>query len=145
MTDMHSAGIQSKLKDIDDYIRQEYLGQHHKKESDWRTYEGQFNRKMYLAMSSLDPLIHEAVSTLQIEPSTGHSLTLVQKVKVLLIKQLVGESSRMLAGLMIVFSLLENIDVSYETIEGLYSDEEVALAINNLHELIFKKKGIKNI
>ncbi len=47
--------------------------------------------------------------------------------------------------MLIMFSLLEDIDVSYETIEGLYSDEEVALAINNLHELIFKKKGVKNI
>ncbi len=39
MVDMQSADIQSKLKDIDDYIRQEYLDQHPKKERDWRTYD----------------------------------------------------------------------------------------------------------
>ncbi len=80
---------------------------------------------------------------MHIEPSAGHpySLTLEQRVKVLLIKQLVGESNRMFAGMLIMFSLLNGI--SYKTIERLYSDEEVALAIHNLHVLILKKKGVK--
>ena len=42
-----------------------------------------------------------------------------------------------------MFSLLTNIDVSYKTIERLYSDEAVRLAIFNLHSLLLKKKGIK--
>ena len=39
MVDIHSADIQSKLKDIDDYIRAEYLKSHPQKERDWMTYE----------------------------------------------------------------------------------------------------------
>ncbi len=54
MVGMQSADIQSKLKDIDDYIRQEYLDQHSKKERDWRTYEEQFTRRIRTAMKSLD-------------------------------------------------------------------------------------------
>ena len=91
-------------------------------------------------MKSLEPLIHEAVSTLHVEPRAGHpySLTLEQRVKVLLIKQLVGESNRMFAGMLVVFSLLDDIDISYKTVERLYSDEEVDLAVHNLHALILK-------
>ncbi len=78
MVGVHSADIQTKLKDIDDYIRQEYLDQHSEKERDWRTYEEQFANRMYIAMNSLDSLIHEAVSTLHIEPSAGHPHSLIK-------------------------------------------------------------------
>ncbi|MDG7036807.1 MAG: ISNCY family transposase, partial [Nitrososphaerota archaeon] len=140
MVELRGADIQARLKDIDDYIRGEYLKEHPKKERDWRTYEQQFARRIYTAMKSLEPLIHEAVSTLHVEPRAGHpySLTLEQRVKVLLIKQLVGESNRMFAGMLVVFSLLDDIDISYKTVERLYSDEEVDLALHNLHALILK-------
>ncbi len=42
-----------------------------------------------------------------------------------------------------VFTLLSDIDVSYKTIERLYSDPEVELALWNLHVLMIKKKGIQ--
>ena len=140
MVELRGADIQARLKDIDDYIRGEYLKEHPKKERDWRTYEQQFARRIYTAMKSLEPLIHEAVSTLHVEPRAGHpySLTLEQRVKVLLIKQLVGESNRMFAGMLVVFSLLDDMDISYKTVERLYSDEEVDLALHNLHALILK-------
>ena len=41
-----------------------------------------------------------------------------------------------------VFSMLSGIDVSYKTVERLYSDDEVIMAIHNLHVLILKRKGI---
>ena len=37
-----------------------------------------------------------------------------------------------------VFSMLSGIDVSYKTVERLYSDDEVIIAIHNLHALILK-------
>jgi transposase len=46
--------------------------------------------------------------------------------------------------MVILFSLLTKIDVSYKTIERLYSDEAVKLAIFNLHSLLLKKKEIKD-
>ncbi|EQD74883.1 ISA1214-6 transposase, partial [mine drainage metagenome] len=72
-------------------------------------------------------------------PGHPHSLSLEQRVKLLLIKQLVGESN-MLA----IFSMLSGIDVSYKTIERLYSDDEVLIVLHNLHVLILKKKGVTN-
>ncbi len=75
-------------------------------------------------------------------PGHPYSLTLEQRVKVLLIKQLVGKSNRMFACMLVVFSLLDDMDISYKkTVERLYSDEEVDLAVHNLHTLILKKKG----
>jgi len=41
-----------------------------------------------------------------------------------------------------MFSMLSKIEVSYKTIERLYSDPEVMLAVHNLHVLLLKKKGI---
>ena len=49
----------------------------------------------------------------------------------------------MMEWMVVMFSLLTNIDVSYKTIERLYSDEAVRLAIFNLHSLLLKKKNIK--
>ena len=45
--------------------------------------------------------------------------------------------------MIVVFSMLTNVDVSYKTIERLYSDEVVKLAIFNLYSLLLKKKGIE--
>ena len=43
-----------------------------------------------------------------------------------------------------IFSMLSGIDVSYKTIERLYSDNEVVMAIFNLHVLLLKNKNIIN-
>jgi hypothetical protein len=112
--------IQSKLKEIDEHIRKEYIEGHPKKERDWRTYEQRFSLRIKEAMKALDPLVQEAVSTIRIEREGAgrpDSLTLEQKVKLLLIKQLVGESNRMYANMLDVFSMVSGIDVSYKTIE----------------------------
>ena len=58
-------------------------------------------------MVSLDPLIHGAVSAIKIESKTGRpdALNLEQKVKLLLVKQLVGESNRMFTNMLDIFFL----------------------------------------
>ena len=98
---------------------------HPKKERDWRTYEHEYSTRIKTAMKDLDPLIQEAVSTIHIIHGPGHpySLSLDQRVKLLLIKQLVGESNRMFANMLDIFSMLSGIDVSYKTVERLYSDD----------------------
>ncbi|MEM4092718.1 MAG: ISNCY family transposase, partial [Conexivisphaerales archaeon] len=122
MAELHSADIQSKLKDIGYYISEEYLKEHPKKERDWRTYEQQYARRIKEAMRMLEPLIHEAVTTIWVyqEGETRgrpEMLTLEQKVKLLLIKQLVGESNRMFANMLDIFSMVSGMDVSYKTVE----------------------------
>jgi transposase len=137
--------VRDKLKELDEHIRKEYIESHPKQERDWRTYEQEFSRRTRDAMKALDPLIHEAVSSIRIEPRTGRpdSLTLEQRVKLLLIKQLVGESNRMFANMLDLFSMLSGIEVSYKTVERLYSDEEVMMALHNLQVLLLKRRGVE--
>lgn len=137
--------IREKLKELDEHIRKEYIESHPGKERDWRTYEQLFSKRIREAMKALDPLIHGAVSTIRVEQRTGRpdALTLEQRVKLLLIKQLVGESNRMFANMLDIFSMLSGIEVSYKTMERLYSDEEVMMALHNLHVLLLKKRGVE--
>ena len=141
-----SEDIHYRLEEINSTIGKKYKLEHPRKERDWRTYEQEFSTRIKAAMRDLDPLIQEAVSTIHIIHGPGHpySLSLDQRVKLLLIKQLVGESNRMFANMLDIFSMLSGIDVSYKTVERLYSDEEVIIAIHNLHVLILKRKGVKN-
>jgi transposase len=49
----------------------------------------------------------------------------------------------MFANMLDVFSMVSGIDVSYKTVERLYSDEEVMMALHNLHVLLLKKRGVE--
>ncbi|BBE42841.1 hypothetical protein [Conexivisphaera calida] len=62
-------------------------------------------------------------------------------MKLLLIKQLVGKSREVRVHADI-FSLLSGVDVSYRTVERLYSDELVVMALRNLHVLLLRRKGV---
>ena len=130
-----------------DEIIKEYKKEHPAPVRDWRTYEQQFARRAKTAFHDLEPLVEEAVSSIKFESGENRGnepkLTLKQKVLVLLLKHFCGKSNRMMEWMVVMFSLLTNIDVSYKTIERLYSDEAVRLAIFNLHSLLLKKKGIK--
>ena len=145
MPKVFDVDIRYKLEEINSIIGKKYKLEHPKQQRDWRTYEQQFALRIKTVMKDLDPLIREAVSTLHVVHGPGHphSLTLEQRVQLLLIKQLVGESNRMFSSMLVIFSMLSGIDVSYKAVERLYSDEEVVLAIHNLHILILRKKGVE--
>lgn len=131
-----------------DTIIEEYKEQKPKQKRDWRTYEQQLSNRIRYAIRNLEPLIDEAISELQItkEEHRGRKpiLTLKQKVELLLMKHLFVKSNREMSSMLVVFSLLSDIDVSYKTVERLYSDEEVFLVLLNIHALILKKKGVEN-
>ena len=139
-----SDDIRYKLEEINSILGRKYVLEHPKKERDWRTYEQEFTVRIKTAMKELDPVIHEAVSAIRIIQGPGHphSLSIEQRVKLLLIKQLVGKSNRMFANMLAMFSMLSGIDVSYKTVERLYSDDETFIAVHNLHVLILRRKGI---
>lgn len=130
-----------------DEVIEEYKKENPPSKGDWRTYEQQFARRAKTAFHDLEPLVEKAVSSIKIESGENRGneskLTLKQKVLVLLLKHFCGKSNRMMEWMVVMFSLLTNIDVSYKTIERLYSDEAVRLAIFNLHSLLLKQKDIK--
>jgi len=139
--------IRERLKDIEEFMLQEYKDHKEKKKRDWRTYEQQYAHRIKGAIRNLEPLVEEAVSIIHIDKGAGrpHELTLKQRVILLLMKELLEKGNRPIANMLDMFSLLSGIDISYKTVERLYSDEEVDMALHNLHVLILKKKGVKNV
>jgi len=144
---IRSKDIRERLKDIDEFLLAEYKKSKESKKRDWRTYEQRMSKRIKEAIKNLEPLVNEAVDMIKIHREKGRKpeLTLKQKVTLILLQRLIGKSNRNMAYMLDAFSLLSGIDVSYKTIERLYSDEEVEMALHNLHILILKKKGIKNI
>jgi transposase len=142
-----SKDIREKLKDIDEFLLDRYKQNKEEKERDWRTYEEQYALRIKEAMKQLKPLISEAADSIQISKAPGrpHELTLKQRVLLLLLQRLFQESNRMMASMLAIFSVLTDVDVSYKTIERLYSDEEVEMALHNLHIIILRKKGVNNV
>ena len=143
-----------KTKDVRDVVQllddiiEEYKEERPEKKRDWRTYEQQLVNRIKTAIRELEPLIIEATSSIDIIKGETRGrkpkLTLKQKVELLLIKHLIEKSNREMSSMLVIFSLLSDIDVSYKSVERLYSDEGVFLALLNLHTLILKKKGVSN-
>ena len=79
-----------------------------------------------LITKKLYPIIDEATKDLKVLKKKGRrkSLNPKQKLTLLLIKQLVGKSNRMMAYMPDIFSMMNRVDVSYKSVERLYSDEE---------------------
>lgn len=128
-------------------IIEEYKEHAPRKKRDWRTYEQRLAARIKTAMLELEPLIDEAISTLKIVKTEKRGrkpgLTLKQKTVLLLLKHLFGKSNREMSTMLVVFSLLSDIDVSCKTVERLYSDDEVVLVLHNMHALLLKKKGVE--
>ena len=137
-----------KTVQILDSIINEYKEETPKQKRDWRTYEQQLFQRIKTAIKNLEPLIDEAVLSIEVVKAETRGrkrkLTLKEKVQLLLIKHLMEKSNREMSGQLVLFSMLSDIDVSYKSVERLYSDEEIFLALLNLHSLILRKKGVEN-
>jgi len=140
--------IRDLTKILDDIVVQ-YKEEHPKIKRNWRTYEQQVAERLKTAFRELKPLVHEAASTITFVSGETRGkkpiLTVEQRTIALLIKHLIGKSNRNMSSMFVIFSLLSNIDVSYKTVERFYSDPEVIAVLYNLHILILKKKGVKEV
>jgi transposase len=139
--------VRRVTKMLDDII-EEYKKESPKAKRDWRTYEQRLTVRMRTAIRELEPLIEEAISSLKTVKAEMRGrkpeLTLKQKTVLLLLKHLFDRSNREMSTSLVAFSLLSGIDVSYKTVERLYSDEEVLLVLQNMHALLLKKKGVEH-
>lgn len=139
--------LQNTTKMLDDII-EVYKKETTEKKRDWRTYEQRVAQRIKTAIKELEPLIEEAVSSINIIKAENRGrkqeLTLKQKAMLLLLKHLIAKSNREMSIMLVLFSLLSGIDVSYKYVERLYSDEEVLMALHNMHMLLLKKKGVKD-
>lgn len=139
--------IREKIRDIEEFLLNEYKKNHPEKKRDWRTYEQQLAARLKHAIRNLEPLIDEAVSTIRVERGAGRvpELSLKQKVILILVKELFDKSNRNMEAMLDLFCLLSDVEVSYKSVERLYSDPEVEMALHNLHVLILKRRGVKTV
>lgn len=147
MAQLREKHIHDKLRELENYLLEQYKKQHIQQKRDWAEYEKDFRKRFRTAMESLGPLIEKATRTLKFYRGKGDkpSLKIDQRLRLLLISQLAGKSNRMMAYMTRLFSLITGIDKSYKTIERLYSDKEVEIALFNLWALILKKKNVNEV
>src|SRR3989344_5859520 len=140
--------VRGIVRILDDIVK-EYKEEHPDKKRDWRTYEQRVAERLRIAFRELKPLVHEAASSIQfISGETRGAkpvLSVEQRTLALLMKHIIGKSNRTMSSMFVVFSLLSDIDVSYKTVERFYSDPGVIAILHNLHLLILKKKGVKEV
>lgn len=140
--------VRDIVKILDDII-QEYKEEHPDEKRNWRTYEQRVAERLKIAFRELKPLVHEAASSIKFVSGETRGakpiLNVEQRTLAVLIKHIVGKSNRNMAAMFVIFSLLSDIDVSYKTVERFYSDPEVVAVLYNLHILILKKKGVKEV
>lgn len=141
--------ITRKLWELDKYILQQYreLTEEQRIDRDEAQYEKDFKRRIKKAIKILTPITDEATKDLRIYRKRGRKPELKpnEKLRLILIHQLFGKSNRLMSNALLLFSLMTGIDVSYKTVERLYSDGEVELALFNLLVILLKKKGISKI
>jgi len=116
---------------------------------DWRTYEQRLALRAKKASIELLPIIERAYALIGVpepEKDVGGrppKATVPQKVLMLLIKDIFQISNRKMANMLDLFAALNNIDISYKTLERAYSEELVKLTIHNAFAIIAKDKGIR--
>jgi transposase len=108
---------------------------------------GEWERKRKLVRERLRKLpeyVEVAAGKIQTDQPPGRKkrLNLAQRVMLFLFARLMNKSNRDVEQLLELFSPLFGFRVSYKTVERLYSDEEVKLALHNLLVLLLRDEGL---
>lgn len=118
------------------------------KSTDWKKYEKEYAERLRYVARELNTLAKSAIKSIHMDAShfgRPAKFSLQQKVVALLLKSIFEEHNRPMAGLMSLFGAFCGIDVSYKTIERLYSDELVGLVIHNMFILYIKSRCDKKV
>lgn len=112
-------------------------------EIDWKKYEKEYASRVRYVGRELNTLTEEAISFIKTENSSlgrPQKLQLKQKVITLLLKSIFEKHNRPMAGLLSLFGTFTGTDISYKTIERLYSDETIQMVLHNMFILMIKQK-----
>ena len=128
-------------------IIEAYKKEHPKKDRNYAEYEREFKRRLKKAIRNLDKLISESIRNINAfyRHKDRHSLSLRKRMRLILVKELTEKGNRKIANTLELFSMLGGTDISYKTIERLYSDPILELAMYNLLVLSLRKRNVKNI
>jgi transposase len=116
-----------------------------KKPTDWTTYEKQWANRLRTALNEIRSIIDQAERRITVEPKhfgRPPKTSSKQKVLILLAKDLVQLSGRKMADLLPLFSLFDDVEISYKTIQRAYSHALVRMIIHNMFIILVERKGI---
>ncbi len=129
-------------------IVEAYCDSYIKKKVDWVEYERDYRDRIRYVSAELNNIVNEAASFIIIDRSNrGRRPKLTQQKKVvsLFIKSIVKQSNRKMSDLISLFGALDGVNISYKTVERLYSDGIVRAIIHNIFMLTIKKKKLRNV
>jgi transposase len=135
--------FKQELPAIIDMYKKEYSEQ---KPTNYQTYEKQWANRLRTALKEIKTIINQAKQSIKVRPKLfgrPPKAQAKQKVLILLAKDLAQFSGRKMANLLALFSLFDDVDISYKTIERAYSDPLVKLIIHNMFVILVKSKAIK--
>ena len=118
-----------------------------KSQRDFSKYESNYLQRLKQTINFFQKLTTKAVNLTSFQKSKmgrPEKLTLEQRVKILLIQRYMQRSNREMSEMLMLFAYLQNIDVSYKTIERLYDDERIKIILFNMNSLIHKELNITN-
>jgi len=146
MVKITAKDVRKRVKELKGTI-EAYKKEHPKKERNYAEYEREFKRRLKKAIRNLDNLISESIRQIKIFylNKDRHSLSLRKRMRLILVKELTEKGNRKIANMLELFSMLDGTDISYKTIERLYSDELLQLAVFNLLIISLKKIKVKEI
>ena len=132
-----------ELNTIIDLYKQQFSQQ---TPTDYQTYEKTWANRLKTALQEIKPTINQAAAAIQINgkpfgrpPNTSDQ----QKTLIILIKDLIQFSGRKMADMLPMFTTLGDVDLSYKTIQRIYSTPMVKMTIHNMFIILVKSKGIK--
>ena len=146
MVKITAKDVRKRVKELKNII-EVYKKEHPKKDRNYAGYEKEFKRRLRKATKNLDNLISESVRQIKIfyRNKDRHSLSLRKRMRLILVKELTEKGNRKTANMLELYSMLGGTDISYKTVERLYSDKILELALFNLLVLSLNKRGIKEI
>lgn len=110
---------------------------------DWKKYERDYAERIRYVGRELNSLTNDAATLINVNRSNfgrPQKLYIQQRVVTLLLKSIFEKHNRPMAGLLSLFGTFFGIDISYKTIERLYSDELVQIVLHNMFVLAIKRK-----
>lgn len=125
-----------------------YSKENVRNETDWVKYERRYAQQIRYVAKELNTLVKQAMGLIaakNMNIGRRPKLALQQKIVALLLKSIFGKHNRPMAGLLSLFGAFIGVDISYKTIERLYSNEFVKMTLHNMFVMTVKRRCGKNI
>ncbi len=126
------------LDEIEKLIRFRTLSGLKTASGNWRTEIQNDSYRIRKTLKLVNSILKHIEKELQIGKHRGRppKLTGSQKVKILIVKQLIGESNRKFSHMLVLFYAVSGIQLSYKSIERLYSDINVYESLQKIKDML---------